>query len=115
MRISQGMTIKIFPDTSVKAYQKFIKEYGFTSTVYKDRIVVGEPLRQIDRRELGELIKRKRARKKMTRTDLAARLQIREVTVFDYENGTTQPRKDIMEDLKKILNIKEEEIKKCQR
>ena len=115
MRISQGMTIKIFPDTSVKTYQKFIKEYGFTSTVYKDRIVVGEPLRQIDRTELGKLIKKKRARKKMTQKDLAERLCIRQITVSDYESGTTQPRKDIMEDLKKILNIKEEEIKKCQR
>lgn len=113
MRIRQGMTIKIFPDTSVKAYQKLIRENGFTSTAYKDRIVVGEPLREIDRRELGKLIKSKRARKKMTKTDLAQRLCIKEITVDNYEAGNTQPRRDIMNDLKKVLNIKEEEIKKC--
>lgn len=113
MDLKPGMKIKIFPETNAKSYQKLIRDCGFTSTIYKDRIIVGDPLGKIDSLKLGKLIKKKRTKKKLTEAELAEKLAIRKETVHDYEIGQKQPRKDILDDIKIALNITEEEIKKC--
>ena len=115
MELKTGMQIKIFPETDAEAYTRMINDYGFKAHVYRDHITVGPPRKtpKLDTQKLGELIKRKRKSADLTRAQLADWLEIKEKNIFEWEIGRKQPRRDVMRDLKIILNIKEEELNEC--
>lgn len=115
MELYTGMKIKIFPETDTTAYKRMIKDHGYKSTVYRDHIIVGGRYKKIklDNNKLASLIKQKRKKAKLTREELAAKLCITPATVYEWEIGRKQPRKDVMVDLKIVLNIQAEELEKC--
>lgn len=115
MELYTGMKIKIFPETDTGAYKRMIKDHGFKSTVYRDHIIVGGRYKKtkLDTLKLAELIKQKRKKKRLTREQLAEKLCITPGTVYEWEIGRKQPRKDVFVDLKTVLNIQAEELEKC--
>ena len=56
----------------------------------------------------GKRLKELRNKKGLTAHDLAKSLGVALNTIFQYENGTTTPKKYNVQMLSKILNVKEE-------
>lgn len=94
--MNTGMKIKIFPDTDVEAYVRYIKEKGFNSTVYKDFILVEGSLKTeyIDKTALGNALIVARANRGISREEMSQAIGVSENAIFSWEIGRTIPRAD---------------------
>ena len=109
-----GDRIKIFPETDVKSYLRWIKGQGYLCSVKGDEIVVGHKfILKYNAEELGKLIFKKRMKKKMSIGDFADAVEVTAVTVFDWEIGRKQPRDYNLKSIVEVLEISQEELEKC--
>lgn len=108
----QGMTIKIFPDTDVGAYRRYIKDCGYSSSVHKDYIKVGKPLRfnAVDAAKLGKILKKVRTYKRITREELSELIEVDENTIYRWETGTRKPTLANLSKCCEVLEIDREEL-----
>lgn len=107
--LEEGMKIKIFPETNVESYVRFIREQGYKAEVYRDYIKVGKKKKRfIDRTIVGTDIRKARKKKGITREQLAEAVGVSVTTVFSWEIGRTAPRAYNYDELKKILDLKGE-------
>lgn len=108
----QGMTIKIFPDTDVDAYRRYIKDCGYSSSVHKDYIKVGKPLRfnAIDSVKLGKILKKVRTYKRITRARLSELISVDEDTIYRWETGIRKPTLVNLTKCCEVLGIDREEL-----
>lgn len=94
MEIFEGMEIKIFPETEKEAYIRLIHENGFHCHIKRDRIIVGNRLRDpVDKAEGAKRIKDARKLNGLTRQQAASRLGISRDTLVDWEMGRRYPNK----------------------
>lgn len=57
--------------------------------------------------EIARKIRESRERKRMTQKELAEKIRITTKTLQNYENGSTKPNKAILDEILKILEIRE--------
>ena len=112
MNLYTGLKIWTFPETDVKAYARMIRSEGFKVIVEKNYILVGDEIRigTIDSIALGNLIKKKRLSKGISRDTLADLLGVSRGTIFNWEIGRTKPQRRNLEEIETILNITEGEL-----
>lgn len=108
----QGMMIKTFPDTDVEAYRRYIKDCGYSSSVHKDYIKVGKPLKvnALDSGKLGKILKKVRTYKKLDRKTAAERIGISEDTIYKWELGMRTPNNENLTKYCEILGIDKIEL-----
>ena len=112
MKLFEGMIIKTFPDTDIRAYSRMIQENGFRPIVGENCIRVGKPYlyNKIEQSEFARLLRQKRKAKGITREELGQFLGVCYQTVFDWEVGRRIPRSETMRKLKNYLEISEGEL-----
>jgi len=104
MDIKQGDKIKIFKDTDVDSYLRYIRHYlQLKAEIKGGYIVVGEPRRTYNTTDYSKQIKDARKKKKLSRQQLAALCGVKEQTVFDWEVRGIVPRE--WRKVQKILEI----------
>lgn len=111
----EGERIKIFPETNINAYTRWILSQGFTYTLEEDAIVITKKIyKKYDPNKLANLIREKRILWNMTRKDLADKVGVLEGTVFNWEVGRYIPYEYNLNIMKDVLNISERELERCQ-
>ena len=110
--IEEGMIIKTFPDTDIRAYTRMIQESGYRPVVGSDYIRVGKPYlyNKIKPRDFAKLLRDKRKAKGITREELGKMVGVSYQSVFDWEVGRRTPRHETLKKLKFILDISEGEL-----
>lgn len=112
MKLFEGMIIKTFPDTDIRAYSRMIQENGFRPIVGENCIRVGKPYlyNKIVPSDFAKLLRKKRKEKGITREELGKFLGVCNQTVFDWEVGRRTPRSETLRKIKEYLNISEGEL-----
>ena len=114
MALFKGERIKVFPETDVKSYTRYIEHKGYEYSIEGNEIVVGKKVKQIyNSEELGKLIFYKRLKKKMDRTELGKKLEVTGYAVYTWEIGRYQPKPMYLGMMREILGISQEELDKC--
>ena len=114
MSLYEGERIKIFPDTNIDSYIRWIRSQGYLCHVDINEIVVDEKaFKTIDKVALGKLINQKRTKKKITIGEFADIIQATPRTVFHWEIGRMQPREYFIEQIRDVLEISQEELEQC--
>jgi len=109
-----GERIKFFPETDIKSYTRYIEHKGFEYSIEGDEIVVGKRIKLVyDSEELGKLIFYKRLKKKLSRTELGNKLEVKGYAVYTWEIGRYQPKSMYLGMMREILGISQEELDKC--
>lgn len=110
--IKEGMIIKTFPDTDIRAYTRMIQENGFRPIGGSDYIRVGKPYlyNKIEPRDFAKLLRDKRRAKGIKREELGKMVGVSYQSVFDWEVGRRTPRHETLKKLKFILDISEGEL-----
>lgn len=112
--LEEGMKIKIFPETNVSSYIDMIHSLGFNCKKKAEYILItGTRKRDWDKEKLGRLIRKKRKALHIDREELAKKTKVHEQTVFNWEVGRTVPVPYNINEIKKILDINEEELEEC--
>lgn len=110
----EGERIKLFPDTDTKSYERWIRSEGYECEIKGEYIIV---LTRVNRKYssvlLGELIRKKRKIKGISREGLANMLLVNKETVFGWEIGRTLPNKYNMNNLIDCLDLSERDLDKC--
>lgn len=102
--MNTGDRIKIFPDTCKSAYIEFIHSKGFACKVYRDHLVVTNPIKPpIDRKATARSITQIRRKHKLSRDDMAELLGVKHETVWNWEIARQVPDKYNQEQLKEKL------------
>lgn len=102
MDLNTGDKIRIFENTDVDSYRRFIKEQGFRARLKGDYLIIGEPYARSEKKsiEYGKQIRRARRDNSMTRQELADAVGVTTETVFKWEIGRQIPR-----DWKKVQKV----------
>lgn len=113
--IYEGMKIKIFPDTDVDAYVRWIRSQGFKCFVHEEDIRVGSRIREanLNPRLTGEVIKVHMKQNKIRKNDLTRILNVSDTAVFDWMYGRRVPSQYYRQDLLELLKITPEEWERC--
>lgn len=102
-----GDRIKLFADTDRQAYVDLIHNMGFKCKVYANSIVVLGKSRYSDedRMRIAKIINRAMRKKKISRAELAEKLQCHEETVLFWQRGRGIPCKYNLKLLSEILDV----------
>lgn len=93
MEVSTGDKIKVFKDTEVDSYIRYIRDnLHFRATLKGEYIIIGKPYKAYNTTNYGEQIKQARRAKRMTREELAKACGVTLQTEIDWEMGRRQPR-----------------------
>ena len=93
MELQEGDKIKVFKDTEVDSYIRYIRDnLHFRATLKGDYIIIGKPHKVYNTTNYGKQIKEARRAKRMTREQLAEACGVKATTVLDWEMGRRQPR-----------------------
>ena len=104
MEFEEGEKIKVFKDTDIDSYIRYIKDtLHYRATLKGDYIIIGRPYKSYHTTNYGKQIKEARRAKKMTREQLAEACGVRATTVLDWEMGRRQPRE--WRKVQKVLEI----------
>lgn len=108
----QGMKIKIFPDTDIEAYRRYIRDCGYSSSVHKEYIKVGKPLkvRALDGAKLGKILIKLRTYKRIDRPTIAKKIGVTEDAVYSWECGIRLPREAHLSKYCEILGVDKNEL-----
>lgn len=88
----EGMKIKIFPDTDVKAYVDLVKSNGFAYKVTDKYILVGKQAHDEEAmKDFARRLRRARRDHRYSRRQLADKIGVREETVYNWEIAYTTP------------------------
>ena len=90
--IKEGMVIKIFPDTDVESYTRYIRNRGYHYNVDKEHIyVLCRVYDSIDKVKLGRKLRLARIDKHMSRELMAIRIGVKPDSITQWENGRRKP------------------------
>lgn len=108
----QGMIIKIFPDTDIEAYRRYIRECGYSSSVHKDYLKVGKPLnnRGLDPAKLGKILLKLRTYKRLDRQTVAKKIGVSEDAIYVWETGRRVPKDSHLTIYCDILGVDKKEL-----
>ena len=110
----EGEKIKIFPDTDRKSYERWIHREGYDFETKGDYIIVLSRFnRKYSSKLLGEMIRKKRMMKGISREALSNMIGVNMDTEFNWEIGRTLPNKYNMNILIDVLNLQERDLDKC--
>lgn len=114
MLLQENERIKVFPETDVDAYIRYFRNQGYSCKLEGNELVIGKKIRlTYDSIKLGELIHSKRNARKITRGQFADMLGVTVIAVFKWEIGQRKPYDYNLNNIIRILEISEEELKKC--
>ena len=99
-----GDKIKTFKDTDVQAYVNLIHQEGFRCKIYRDYLLVTEPMRKpVDRMATARTITQIRRKHKMNRDDMSQLLGVKRDTIWKWETGLCLPDRYNQERLKELM------------
>lgn len=88
----EGMKIKIFPETDVKAYVELVKSNGFRYKVTKTHIIVGKQVHEEEEmKDFARRLRRARRDHNYSRRQLADKIGVLENTIYNWEIAYTTP------------------------
>ena len=110
-----GEKIKIFPETDVKQYGRWIKSQGFTFVKKEDSLVIiGKTSPQYDKKLFALILTHRRKLKGFSVDKLAERIKVNKYTVSNWEKGEIMPSKFNLNKIMPVLDITERDLEKCQ-
>ena len=95
----EGMEIKVFPDTNINDYIKMINDEGFDAFYQDGKIIVGKQLKS----DFAINLCKARRKARLSRRELADKLQLSYTSIKDFENGTKNPSKYSMGIINRFL------------
>ena len=114
MALHEGERIKMFPDSDVRQYGRWINQQGFNYKRSGDYLIVlSNNTPKYDRKLFAHILKHRRKLKNLTLEDVANKLEVTEYTVWTWEIGRFMPRKYNLDNLMKILDITERDLERC--
>ena len=110
----EGEKIKIFPDTDVGTYTRWIRKEGFTYQVNLNDIeILKKVSKTVSPKLFGRLIREKMYIYKLNSDELADIIQVNKDTLLNWELGFTIPNSYNMGRIKEALKITETEMEEC--
>lgn len=90
----EGMKIKIFPETDVKAYIELVKSHGFQYKVTRNYIIVGKQAHNEEvMKDYARRLRRARRDHNYSRRKLADKIGVQENTIYNWEIAYSTPSK----------------------
>ena len=106
MELCEGMTIKIFPDTDVDAYVRYIHDCGYKCYRRSEFIRIGRKLHEpIDKEARARKLREARKFSGLTRKQVAEKMKIKPETIYSWEIGRTYPNKKHREELSALYCV----------
>ena len=114
MALFEGERIKIFPETNVPQYEKWISSQGYRFRRSGDYLIVlGKDYPKYDKKQFAKLLTHRMKLKGLTEEQIATEVQVTEYTVWTWEIGRFMPSRYNLNKLMKVLDITEGDLKKC--
>lgn len=110
-----GEKIKIFPDTNILQYGRWIHTQGFN---YEKRgsyiVIINKTSPEYDKKLFATILKHRRKLKGISKEMLAEKIEVTKTTVSVWENGTMMPSKYNLNKIMPVLDITERDLERCQ-
>ena len=110
-----GEKIKIFPDTNIIQYGRWIHTQGFNYEKRGNYIVIIDRTRpDYDKKLFATIIRHRRKLKGITKDMLAEKVDVTKNTINLWENGTMMPSRYNLNKIMPVLDITERDLERCQ-
>lgn len=114
MSLHEGERIKVFPDTDVHQYGRWINTQGFNFKRSGDYLIVlSNKTPRYDRKLFAHIFKHRLKLKNISREEISKKLEVTEYTVWTWEIGRFMPRKYNLDKLMNLLDITERDLERC--
>ena len=115
MALYEGERIKIFPDTDVNQYCRFIRKQGFSFKKEGEFLIVLRKNSRLeyDKETFAEILIHRMKIKGFTREKLAEEIGVTQQAIFYWEKGKIMPSKFSLEMMMPVLDITERDLEKC--
>ena len=104
--LNEGMKIKIFEDTDVRAYKDMVKDMGFRCKQKGEYLIVGAPYKRQHKLAIGKSIKEARLNSGLSVEEVAKKVNVLYETVCNWEIGESTPNETNREKLKTVIGWK---------
>lgn len=109
-----GERIKVFSETDIRMYEKWIESQGFSYKFDGDYLVVlGKDNPQYDKGLFSKVLNHRMKLRGISKEELAEKIGVTEYTIFTWRIGRFMPKADNLENIMKVLKISQEELEKC--
>lgn len=114
MALYEGERIKIFPETDVRQYERWIAMQGFTFKKSGDYLViVKKVLAEFDEKRFAQMLVHRRKLKGISREEMANKVGVTEYTAWTWEIGRAMPNAYNLERIMTVLNLTERDLERC--
>ena len=114
MALFEGERIKVFPETNVEQYGRWIEMQGFTFGRSGDYLIVlSKKFPKYDKKLFAHILTHRRKLKGLTMEQVAEAVEVEKYTVWTWEMGRFMPCRYNLDKLMKILDITERDLERC--